>query len=264
MLDGARTSQDKLKWAATTVKTANLLKLTLEQFSTEAGFVRHSGAWYLRQIDTIAVIELQKSNYGPKYFVNFALWFVPLGDVNFPKEHECHVRTRLDNLVAPDQEQRLSELLDLDVAVDDADRREEFGAILRTDLWPVVAELASVDRLVTSPTGKRLQNVSLVRGSAQKLLSDRRSDDGMPVLIRRIVDNLDAFRIRTISTSDLATNLSATLDALESDVPQSLRDRITLGAADLEGEAFTLDRVDRADEIVSGLYAAVQSHYPGT
>jgi hypothetical protein len=74
-----------------------------DELAKRAGFTKRSGSWYRRQADTISVLNLQKSQYGPSYYVNLGVWLSPLGDSGSPPPHHCHVQTRLEAL-APESE----------------------------------------------------------------------------------------------------------------------------------------------------------------
>lgn len=59
-----------------------------------AGFKKKANTWFLNNDETIAVLNLQRSSYGPQYYINVGLWLKPLGEVDIPKEHHCHIRCR--------------------------------------------------------------------------------------------------------------------------------------------------------------------------
>ena len=146
----------------------NVLKQTLDGDAAYAGFSKHSGAWYLRQAETMAVIELQKSEYGPQYYVNVALWLLPLGDSRFPREEKCHIRTRLDALFR-EEEKRLKQILDLEHPMDEATRETQFRGILENLLIPTLAGCSILAGL-KGGVGNRLLKSSLVNREAQRLL----------------------------------------------------------------------------------------------
>lgn len=151
------------------VSRRDVIQATLDAFGREVGLSKSSNTWYLRQAETIAVINLQRSQYGAQYYVNVALWLLPLGDADKPKENVCHVRTRLDDLLPPERAARVPALFDLDTAVDEEARRDEILSILRSDLLPVLKACATVDGL-RSVAGERLVKRSLVNRAAQELL----------------------------------------------------------------------------------------------
>ena len=146
----------------------NILKNTLDGVAAYAGFSKHSGAWYLRRAETMAVIELQKSEYGPQYYVNVALWLLPLGESRFPREEKCHIRTRLGALF-PEEENRLKQVLDLEYPMDEATRETQFRDILENLLLPTLAVCSTVAGL-RGELGGRLLKSSLVNRDAQRLL----------------------------------------------------------------------------------------------
>ena len=49
------------------MSSRNVVQATIDAFSRDAGFTKRSGAWYRRQVETIAVVELQKSQHGSQY-----------------------------------------------------------------------------------------------------------------------------------------------------------------------------------------------------
>lgn len=64
----------------------------------EHGFRQKGNTWYLDCPETILVAHLQKSRFGGDHYVNLAIWLKKLGKADFPKEHHCHIRTRLDSV----------------------------------------------------------------------------------------------------------------------------------------------------------------------
>ena len=137
----------------------------VDEFTRVRGYSKRSGSWFRRQDETIAVLDLQRSDYSHAYYVNVALWLLPLGDAAAPAEHTCHVRTRADRLVA--DEQALDRALDMTRSVDD-----------RTSV--IVAALTVADELLAacstiagcrSAPGLALVERSLVRGPAQPLVT---------------------------------------------------------------------------------------------
>ncbi|MCR1784449.1 DUF4304 domain-containing protein [Nocardioides carbamazepini] len=148
--------------------TVNTIQTTFANAMKSLGLTKKGGAWYLHSDDTVLVVELQKSNFGLTYFVNVAVWLRSLGDSHFPKEHACHIRTRLGELVADPE--RIAELLDLERSVDDLQRADELEAELTTTLRWVFEATDSLGAL-SSKAGDRLRDHSLVTGAAQRLIA---------------------------------------------------------------------------------------------
>jgi hypothetical protein len=147
------------------------VKATLRTFAMNAGFVYARGAYYRDQIDTIAVIDLQRSNYSPRYFVNVGLWVKALGHSRYPPEESCHVRTRLTQLTTTEP-RKVESLLDLDEQVDDKHRGDALLGILQKELLPILDRTAKISALV-GPAGRSLLDRSVVRAEARKYLVEQ-------------------------------------------------------------------------------------------
>jgi hypothetical protein len=65
-----------------------LIVTAFDEVMKKAGFRKKSGSWCLDTAETIAVANLQKSNYGEQYYVNLAVWLKGLADSVFPREHK--------------------------------------------------------------------------------------------------------------------------------------------------------------------------------
>lgn len=115
----------------------NAVQRGFDRFGTEAGFQKKGGSWYRRGDEVILISNLQKSQYGPSYFLNQGFWLRQLDDERFPKSNQAHIVARLEDL-APDVEQRLSELLDLEHEMPDAQREGELAALLAEHLKPLI------------------------------------------------------------------------------------------------------------------------------
>lgn len=148
----------------------NVIQAAFDRFARGAGCSKKSGSWYLRSSETIVVLNLQKSQYGPQYYVNVALWLRSLGDDEAPKENKCHVRTRLTRLVPPEAEAQLASLLDLTSGVDEGQRGEALETFLRVHLLLYLKACSSLEGL-RSGVGEHLVSKSLVTGPAQWLLA---------------------------------------------------------------------------------------------
>ena len=55
----------------------------------EKGFQKHRKTWHKDQEVTIAVINLQKSQWGEQFYINLGIYVKRLGPLATPKEYEC-------------------------------------------------------------------------------------------------------------------------------------------------------------------------------
>jgi len=109
-----------------------------------AGFKRKASTWYKANTDTIVLLNLQKSSYGPQYYINIAVWLRAFGDVDTPKENECHIRLRWESIV-PGNEKHLERLLDLENgSLSDAARISEIELLVRNHVLPFLLQVSSL------------------------------------------------------------------------------------------------------------------------
>lgn len=146
----------------------NAVSLTLNEFATSAGFDRQPGGWCRRQRDTTAVLELQRSNYGPAYYANLGIWLSALGADRSPRERFCHLRTRLTSLL-PQQAGRISALLDLSYDIKNDERRSSLLAILNDEVLPIIDSCATLESVRSLASMGRL-DAFLITGAAHQLI----------------------------------------------------------------------------------------------
>lgn len=62
------------------------------------GFQRKGSTWYMSSETVIAVLNLQRSQYNATYFLNLGFWLQQIEHIDYPREYQCHVRTRASSL----------------------------------------------------------------------------------------------------------------------------------------------------------------------
>lgn len=147
----------------------NVIQTTFDEFGKKSGSVKRSGSWYRRGPETIFVLNLQKSQYSIRYYVNIGLWLLELGDVQAPKANHCHVQTRLASIVPESLERHVDELFDLAAPADDIERRSEILDLLNTELLPLMDGAGTLEGLRDGPA-RSLVDKSLVTAEAGPLL----------------------------------------------------------------------------------------------
>lgn len=151
------------------VSERNVIQITFDEFGKSSGCWKKSGSWYRRGSETVVVLNMQKSQYATRYYINVAVWLLALGEADAPKENKCHIRTRLTQLVPRELEEQVNALLDLNSPIGDDDRRDELLVVLREHLLPLMDGSSTTEGL-RSGNGQRLIERSLLTGPAQRLL----------------------------------------------------------------------------------------------
>jgi hypothetical protein len=106
----------------------NVIQRAFDEFGRAAGFEKKSGSWYGRSEEVIAVSNLQKSQYRPRYYFNQGFWLRQLDEEPYPKPNRCQVQLRLEGLL-PAAEERINELFGLDREMSDEQRMRELRAV---------------------------------------------------------------------------------------------------------------------------------------
>lgn len=141
----------------------------LERFARAAGMEKKSGTWYRQGDEVVAVVDLQKSQYGQQYYLNLGFWLRELGADRYPKGLRCHISVRLETL-APEERHRIARLLDLDHEIPDEQRVDELVALLNERTLPLIERGSSVVGLRALVDEGALR-AAAIRGPAQQVLA---------------------------------------------------------------------------------------------
>ncbi|MEW6747808.1 MAG: DUF4304 domain-containing protein [Planctomycetota bacterium] len=149
-------------------KTRNPLRLALEDVLGPAGFSRKGDSWLRRTDEVVEVVNLQKSQYGNQYYLNYGLWLCALGEDAFPKEEKCHIRMRAGAIVS--SEAQLGRLADLESIVSDSERRAGFARLITDEFLPFADACRTVSGLRSFLEAGRLKK-AMVHVRAKATLS---------------------------------------------------------------------------------------------
>lgn len=145
------------------------VKAILKRTLHEAGFVGNASTWHKPLPDTILVVDLQKSQYGPQYYLNLGIWLKQLGRTQAPKEHQCHIRLRATSL--PNEDAKLLErALDLEDQSMSPEQREKFIVeYIQKEVLPFMEMTGTVDGVATAFGSSKLSR-AMVHQKARELL----------------------------------------------------------------------------------------------
>ncbi|WP_417386470.1 DUF4304 domain-containing protein [Gimesia sp.] len=134
--------------------TTQHLKNAMDTELKPYGFQRKGSNWYLSSETVIAMLNLQKSQYGATYFLNLGFWLQRIEHNDFPREHQCHVRTRASSLWpegTPRPEAgppRIADLLNIDdYPCDDTQRLDQLRQFIAVKLIPVLKAGLTIEGL---------------------------------------------------------------------------------------------------------------------
>lgn len=130
--------------------TVDVPTAVFREWGKSNGFRRKGTTLYRDQEETIAVVNLQGSQYGGRYYVNVALWLRAVEEEPFPKAHKCHLQTRLTTLRALNASEDEA-YLNLSSDLSDEDRRRDFRAALDSLVTPALADSGTLAALQRHP-----------------------------------------------------------------------------------------------------------------
>ncbi|MCA9316950.1 MAG: DUF4304 domain-containing protein [Planctomycetes bacterium] len=109
-----------------------------------AGFLGRPPTWHRSVPIGLHVVNLQKSQFGNQYYLNFGIYVADLGDLTAPRAHQCHFNARVD--VRDRADERLwKHVLDLDRPMEPEARAQSLDALLQRSLIQPLDRLRSLD-----------------------------------------------------------------------------------------------------------------------
>jgi hypothetical protein len=132
------------------MNTNNPIKLGVDTAMRRFGFSQKSMTWFRDLEEVVLVAELQKSNYGNQYYVNLGVLVKGLprsGKKMPPKEHECHIRSRLES-PSPEMNTKIKQALDLDdQSIDEEERRHRVEKAVSEIAIPFLLQCGSCEKI---------------------------------------------------------------------------------------------------------------------
>jgi hypothetical protein len=123
-----------------------------------AGFKVRGTNWYKHGPDALLVVNLQKSLYGPQHYINLAAWLKQLGEVEAPKEYQCHIRVRATSLPT-NKAESLGRALNLGDESMGLEQREAFIAgFMREEAIPFLESLGTWEGIRAAVDTGKLKN----------------------------------------------------------------------------------------------------------
>ncbi|MEI5679212.1 MULTISPECIES: DUF4304 domain-containing protein [unclassified Mesorhizobium] len=117
---------------------------TLQTVGARHGF-KSSGSnrFYRDNVETIGLVNLQASRFGPSFHLNAAIWLRRLGPERRPKEYNCPVQWRVSSLLPEIEQAQLAKALDLDCPMPNAARHNTVERAIETFGFALIAQHAT-------------------------------------------------------------------------------------------------------------------------
>jgi hypothetical protein len=136
----------------------NEFKVFLNDIFKTFGFKRKGNNWFSENNELIKVINLQKSNFGNQYYINYGYILKSLKLDKF----EMHIFHRLSSLDKKENE-RIKELLDFEGNIDDSQRKSELKSFLEKNLIQSLIQINSeIDILNELKQRSHLNDVPII------------------------------------------------------------------------------------------------------
>lgn len=130
-------------------------------FLRRKGYKKKGSSWYREWDRQIHIIDFQRSHFGNEIYTNLAIWLKDLGEVTYPKEQLCHIRTRLD-LLCP-KELEICKLLSSDFNIEDTQRNERLKSSLGNYAFPFFVEFSSEERIKKQLSTGTQRNILILK-----------------------------------------------------------------------------------------------------
>lgn len=103
------------------------------------------------------LVNLQKSQYGDQFYVNCGVALKSLGAAEFPKEHHCHIRSRLTAIISDEENKNIESVFDLENgSLSDEQRKDKISRLIRDIALPFLKECSTRIGIVETLKGGRL------------------------------------------------------------------------------------------------------------
>ena len=109
------------------------------------GFSQNGKEWFLGSDEVVFVLALQKSSFDDFLYFNVGIYIYSLSMITkTPKERECHIRTRLEDLFVHQIGRTPPDLYHTDT---DEDFEKSLRILLRQFLCPLLSPLTNISGL---------------------------------------------------------------------------------------------------------------------
>jgi hypothetical protein len=148
----------------------NLLIKTVSSCLLSERPVRKSSSWYIRSSEILIVLNLQKSQWGTRYYINVSAFLDGDAFVNTsPPEYKGDIRFRIEQVLGENHKVQLERILDFENSVDDVSRIDILRGVLLDAALPLIRSMLTRAGIVSLKQNGILKNIVTSAKAAQLL-----------------------------------------------------------------------------------------------
>lgn len=152
-----------------TSATIKLIHDSIAQAAEPLGFSKRGENWYADRVESILVINPQKSQYSQQYYLNLGIYFKGLGTNLIPKEQDCHLRARLCALVDAHTAKEIEAILNFNHVESFSERQKSLSALIENNGLPFLEAYSSLAGVRVGHSEGRLDALAVSKALREKL-----------------------------------------------------------------------------------------------
>lgn len=152
-----------------------LLVAHIRAYLKQSGFKVRGNTSFKEGDGIVFVVNIQKSQYGPVYYINTAAFIGTLESRGFIPEYKCDIRSRIDNHLEPELASILSSALDLTKQFDFNKRISTLTRILFYRIDFLIKVYSKIPLLVDYINSKDIR-VVLINAEARRSIAEQYPD----------------------------------------------------------------------------------------
>jgi hypothetical protein len=134
-----------------------------------AGYKKKGLSWYLDGKEVLIVVNFQRSNWGPLYYINVGFCIKALSEDSFPKYYHCHLCYRIEAFF-PKQRDLILKACDLELS--NSEMLVELSDFFSNQMIPFLKECTYEDKLRKMFAQGMLKNGRMQPGISDYLSSE--------------------------------------------------------------------------------------------
>ena len=109
--------------------------------------------------DLYWVIDLQKSDYSDKFYINIGIYVKAIEDIKNPKSYKCHTVVRITSISNDYMRDLLEKSLDCEFIIKDEDRVKTLRDAFNIVVFPFLENFTSIPAIYQTITEEKIPNI---------------------------------------------------------------------------------------------------------